>query len=829
MLFFYLVALPVVACATLWALLFLPSRTTGWLLRLDVGLAWFAALAALVLVPADVAAALARQPPGPLAACWKAAYWYGFLAQVLVLPLHMEFTRSGEFTVRDRLLAAARTNLLYYAVLLGVGLAGLVLLLFSGRLHMEFTRSGEFTVRDRLLAAARTNLLYYAVLLGVGLAGLVLLLFSGRLQPANVLGFCIAFSNAYGLVAAIFLLGFGLVAVPRQLWNSADPRGQQRRVCHSAGLQAERALAAHRRLSAAVLTARRASVLFSPHDPLRPLMDVVLQLADSAGVLCRPDGGSAACLAADRQSVLEWRALVVPAGPAFVPDPGVSILDESDLDIFDRADLARLRRELKAALMDWEREQALYAEAVQEHLRLQAAVASLERRLPEDAPLADQAVWLWRCHLQFWTFRVLAALAALCSLAIVLAEATIAGVLPNLSVVSRALHATSGSVFATELLCFAFLAYPCACAYLAIYRLGRFAFYRMVPRHTDAYSLCYSGLLMCRFAAPLAFNFMAAVAMPEVKSSDLPDVTKTVFYQQFGQLMMRQPLIGWQFTTFAPALLVPYMLLLASGVFRHAVGLFKRGEQLEFEDDWALDSHAAAGNRLLQIESENARNGLPPGLTIQPGGPGASQSAHQASASVSSDRLLSTLRGAAAAAAAEQAAEAAAQRRGAGWLGRLLPGGWGGRQEMTPQRRSVEAQAARGRLTRLLVPGGGGGDLGSSATAAGYTALPTGPPKAAAAAPAAGLVGTSSRPLRVAPGRHERTGSDGPGGDALSSSLGSPSPSGGRGGGVLKAFRARMLAGAGTGAGGGADAAGAVAGGASSLGPGGGSQQAGGE
>lgn len=29
MLFFYLVALPVVACAALWALLFLPSRTTG--------------------------------------------------------------------------------------------------------------------------------------------------------------------------------------------------------------------------------------------------------------------------------------------------------------------------------------------------------------------------------------------------------------------------------------------------------------------------------------------------------------------------------------------------------------------------------------------------------------------------------------------------------------------------------------------------------------------------------------------------------------------------------------------------------------------------------
>ncbi len=126
--------------------------------------------------------------------------------------------------------------------------------------------------------------MYYAVLLAVATAGLVLLLVTGHLRPANVLGFCIAFSNAYGLVAgalvgsglsvqirglrgephvpphlgspllpaaacldqtcsqcnfsaAIFLLGFGLVAVPKQLWLSADLHGEQRRVCHQAGLQ----------------------------------------------------------------------------------------------------------------------------------------------------------------------------------------------------------------------------------------------------------------------------------------------------------------------------------------------------------------------------------------------------------------------------------------------------------------------------------------------------------------------------------------------------------------------------------------------------------------
>lgn len=45
-----------------------------------------------------------------------------------------------------------------------------------------------------------------------------------------------------------------------------------------------------------------------------------------------------------------------------------------------------------------------------------------------------------------------------------------------------------------------------------------------LPRPADAPSLPApaAGLLMCRFAAPLAFNFMAAVAMPEVKGSDQP-------------------------------------------------------------------------------------------------------------------------------------------------------------------------------------------------------------------------------------------------------------------------------------------------------------------
>lgn len=45
----------------------------------------------------------------------------------------------------------------------------------------------------------------------------MLLLITGELAPANVLGFCVAASNAFGLIAGIFLMGYGLVAVPRSV------------------------------------------------------------------------------------------------------------------------------------------------------------------------------------------------------------------------------------------------------------------------------------------------------------------------------------------------------------------------------------------------------------------------------------------------------------------------------------------------------------------------------------------------------------------------------------------------------------------------------------
>ena len=50
--------------------------------------------------------------------------------------------------------------------------------------------------------------------------------------------------------AVIFLMGYGLVAVPRQLWRTADIKGAERAAYHKAGLQADRAIAAKKCVAA---------------------------------------------------------------------------------------------------------------------------------------------------------------------------------------------------------------------------------------------------------------------------------------------------------------------------------------------------------------------------------------------------------------------------------------------------------------------------------------------------------------------------------------------------------------------------------------------------
>ncbi len=94
-------------------------------------------------------------------------------------------------------------------------------------------------------SAMADALIVVMLLQALAVAGILLLLMTKNLAPSNVLGFCVAASNAFGLIAGIFLMGYGLVAIPRELWRTADTKNYRKMLFHRAGVQAEKAISAH--------------------------------------------------------------------------------------------------------------------------------------------------------------------------------------------------------------------------------------------------------------------------------------------------------------------------------------------------------------------------------------------------------------------------------------------------------------------------------------------------------------------------------------------------------------------------------------------------------
>ncbi|KAK9795930.1 hypothetical protein WJX73_006763, partial [Symbiochloris irregularis] len=342
---FFVVAGPLIILAILWGLSIMPIRGTSLPVRLDVGLAWLAALSILLLVPTDVASTLQGRQPSVLSQGWRMAYWYGFIVQFTILPFHQELADSGHFHLADRCIASLRNNLVFYGILVGIGAAGLLLLILTRHLYIT-----------------------------------------------NVVGFCIASSNAFGLIAGIFLMGYGLVAIPKKLWRLADSKTQRRVLTHQAGVQADRAISARLELSKARALVAKVSEMFPRRDPMRKYMDKIVTLSVRLG-----------------QEL-----------PSAEPLPRV---DDEQMDYFDRQDLGHLRRRLRTAGESYARERSLYLELVQQFFELEDVVRNKERwgqpfrssrhrRLPD---WAGHLEWWWKCCLHAWAFRLLALLAALLS------------------------------------------------------------------------------------------------------------------------------------------------------------------------------------------------------------------------------------------------------------------------------------------------------------------------------------------------------------------------------------------------------------------------------
>ena len=580
------VAAPGVLGLALALAVYMPAPGTKPAVRLNCFLAWAAALSVVLLVPSDLAEAMRHAGAGPpedapqavLRGLWMYSYWYCFLAMFFILPLHQAYEDSGEFGVPRRILRALKATSVLYGV---------------------------------LGAAA-------ALALGV-------LLLTQRVSPGAVKGLVIACSNLFGIVATVFLLGHGLVELPRELWRKGNLAGRQRLSWHRLGANADRFFDAKRELERQERSLADADTYFTRRDPMREHVDVVLA---------------------------EWRAWVA-RNPQYEPNRGDPGGGEFALEYGDRAELAQVRRNLERAREEYDRRRHVYVRDVQAALRIEDIVMNTKAisreyrpRYSEPPPRGARALWWWHCRLKAFAYRAAALACAFLSVAFALSELTIYPRLPNwfqgLSLFSWALRACNGNPLLTEVVALILFAYPCAATFFSLFRMSIGSYYVLTRGHSSAVCLFSNALFMCRLSQPMAFNFMFASA--PMAAGSWPGVDDTAFWDLFGKYMIDLEILGdvlgvlsVGFTVLVPALLIPYMVLQYFNLFDRLVTaccgccIQRFSKTMKFswrrddDDGWETSPNIEKGLRLLETEKaavESRGLGAELGTSLD-GGPGA--------------------------------------------------------------------------------------------------------------------------------------------------------------------------------------------------------------
>ena len=98
----------------------------------------------------------------------------------------------------------------------------------------EYVDSGYRTPRDRVIYSLKNNIRYYLMVLGLIILGLVYVIIQNGFDGGSLRSLAMALAYMVGLIQAIYLMGHGLVAIPRQLLRNASASGKLRRLQSSA-------------------------------------------------------------------------------------------------------------------------------------------------------------------------------------------------------------------------------------------------------------------------------------------------------------------------------------------------------------------------------------------------------------------------------------------------------------------------------------------------------------------------------------------------------------------------------------------------------------------
>lgn len=527
---------------------YLPLRTTPGFYLVPIFFALWLPSIVVILVPIDLASSAITEdeasrgvwlPERVVLVSWRIAYWLTFA-----------LTWYGSIACVSLIFCGIHLLQMPFRFLLPI--------------LGEYSDTGYREPKDKLMYSLRENAQFYAITLAASVVGLIYIFRTFEFSIEATKALVMALAYCWGLVLAIYLMGHGLVSIPRRLIRNASISGRLRRL----QIQAPKAFE-------------------KMHDSLATLEDIEYQVFE----LNKRKVGSAAAYR-DWIEELQDMANVPDSQPRSTPREAAS---ENRVvpHVITEKYLADLTRKLVRARHSRSRYNGEWNHLVQAASQTQAildSAASKKLDFGGSSPhagfweqksiLTPYTRYLYHYHFMPYARVAFGVFLATASACIVWSE-IVKFPFPKLSIIRLSvIHHWVGDKaqvgFAGQVISAFWICYMCAAALTSMTEVKVWRGRALVKRNTAYESAFWYATQVAKLSVPLSYNFLTFLSSEVYK--------KTMFYRFLGRLIDVTPL-GKQFDNIFPIFLIIPVLATLFGLYGKVKQVFVGIDVIEDEDE----------------------------------------------------------------------------------------------------------------------------------------------------------------------------------------------------------------------------------------------------
>lgn len=443
----------------------------------------------------------------------------------------------------------------------------------------EYEMAGEFSKTSRLKSAVFRHIRGFLILGALGVACWIYLFFEGKLTIQTTPVFLIVLSNCWGLLLIIVLLGYGLVEIPRSFWKAGNNSARLCDLYVKATVLAEGMVDTKYALEEIIKLLNVASYKLPKESNLQESLNFVLSLCPL--------------------ELLEHQRSM---------QTHLSKDAASQLGNITESTLVKLHKELKDTLSEYQRSKFRWDQMIDEALYLEDIITASdspfhrisftfqEGKTGFAARNREIIEFYWLTKVKPLCYRILAVVFMIMSLLTFLGETTLfldfpIGVYPIM-------FQSDHGIVVTQLLCVFPLFYIILCTYFGLFNLKLSGWYGLYPNnHTDSSNLVWSAFFLARLSAPMCNNFLLYLKV------------RNTVYSEVMELIDVVPLVGAQFSTFFPLLLVLFCGLNLFHVYGRAMGAIGMSS-LSFNDKYRFDKVSEGKIIVTRARTTKERNNV---------------------------------------------------------------------------------------------------------------------------------------------------------------------------------------------------------------------------